>query len=587
MLAAKMDLLLKKPEDTPEAVPVQALDSRMTCEHCGNTGHMRNNCPGNGSEDVNFINNNSFNNGPRPQPGWSSRPHLPFSGQGTSSSSSQQFNKNPFDQKAVNDSISKKFHANDRILENLSLQMKTLNSSLKNQLSFNKMLETQIAQLAAALPSPTSGKLPGQPEAPPKEHINAVTTRGGRSTQDPPHPRNAGKEQEKPAEPEKEDQVAESQPVKEAPKSAAHEFCDTTVLPFPQWQKKTTVDDQFGKFVEVIKKLYVNIPLLDAMQVPTYAKYLKDILNNKKLLPSTEVVHLTEECSAAILNQPPQKKKDPGNPTISCSIGTQHFDQALCDLGASVSVMPKVVFDKLTHATLAPTAMCLQLADQSIRYPDGIAEDIPIKIRNFIVPVDFVVLDIEIDSKTPLILRRPFLSTAEATIDVGAGQVHLNINGRRETFAFKPKVEQCRQVKTFKLKCQAPREMPREKIELSPSQSKVDSLILTMENILLDGEARKLKADCRAESQRRASMAKPPTKEAGGKTPVTKVAATTMNTNKEWWKKEDESPKAKPEKTLNKTQKQKPMATKKVWRAKVAAQTAAKSPSSTDSEQKV
>jgi len=313
---------------------------------------------------------------------------------------------------------------------------------MKNQLSFNKMLETQTAQLAAALPSPTSGKLPGQPEPPLKEHINDVTTRGGRSTQDPPHPRAAGKEQGKRAAPEEKDEVDhEPPPVKEAPKSAPHEFYDSTVLPFPQRQKKASVDDQFGKFVEVIKKLYVNIPLLDAMQVPTYAKYLKDILNNKKPLPSTEVVHLTEECSAAILNQPPEKKKDPGNPSISCSIGTQNFDQALCDLGASVSVMPKVVFDKLTHATLAPTAMCLQLADQSIRYPVGIAEDVPIKIRNFVIPVDFVVLDMEVDTKTPLILGRPFLSTAEANIDVGAREVHLNINGRRETFAFKPKVE--------------------------------------------------------------------------------------------------------------------------------------------------
>ena len=95
------------------------------------------------------------------------------------------------------------------------------------------------------------------------------------------------------------------------------------------------------------------------MQVPTYAKYLKDILNNKKPLPSAEIVHMTEECSAAILNQPPQKKKDPGSPTIPCSIGNQVFNQALCDLRASVSVMPKVVFDKLNHAALAPTTMCL------------------------------------------------------------------------------------------------------------------------------------------------------------------------------------------------------------------------------------
>ena len=82
------------------------------------------------------------------------------------------------------------------------------------------MLETQIAQLAAALPSPTSGKLLGQPELSSKEHINAVTTRGGRSTQDPPHPRSAGKEQEKPAEPEEEEVTSEPL-VKEAPKSSA------------------------------------------------------------------------------------------------------------------------------------------------------------------------------------------------------------------------------------------------------------------------------------------------------------------------------------------------------------------------------
>jgi len=129
MLTAKMDLLLKKLEDAPEAVPVHAQDSRMTCEHCANISHTGNSCPGNGLEDVNFINNNNFSNGPRPQPGWNSRPHLPFSGQGTSSGNSQQFNKNSSDQKAMNDSISKKFHANDRILETLSLQMETLNSA--------------------------------------------------------------------------------------------------------------------------------------------------------------------------------------------------------------------------------------------------------------------------------------------------------------------------------------------------------------------------------------------------------------------------------------------------------------------------
>ena len=77
---------------------------------------------------------------------------------------------------------------------------------------------------------------------------------------------------------------------------------------------------------------------MNVLHVPSYAKYIKDIINNKRPLPSMEVVKLTEECSAAILNWLPEKKKDPGCPTITCSIGTQWFDHALCDLGASVSM---------------------------------------------------------------------------------------------------------------------------------------------------------------------------------------------------------------------------------------------------------
>jgi hypothetical protein len=99
--------------------------------------------------------------------------------------------------------------------------------------------------------------------------------------------------------------------------------------------------------MEVIQKLYTNILLLDAIQVPTYAKYLWNILNNKRPLPFTEVINIMEECSAAILNMSPVKKKDLGCPTLDCSIRSEIFENALCDLGASVSVMPKKVFDKI------------------------------------------------------------------------------------------------------------------------------------------------------------------------------------------------------------------------------------------------
>ena len=82
------------------------------------------------------------------------------------------------------------------------------------------------------------------------------------------------------------------------------------------------MDEQFGKFIEVIQKLYINILLLYAIQVPTYAKYLRYILNNKRPLPSTKVIKLTKECSAVILNTSPVKKKDPECPTINWSIGS-------------------------------------------------------------------------------------------------------------------------------------------------------------------------------------------------------------------------------------------------------------------------
>ena len=160
---------------------------------------------------------------------------------------------------------------------------------------------------------------------------------------------------------------------------APKDFVDTNYLLFPTRNRKQAVDEQFTRFVEMIEKIHVSVPLMDVLHVPSYAKYIKDIINNKRPLPSTEVVMLTEECSVAIPDFP-KKKKDPRCPTISCSIGVQYFDQALCNLGASVSVMSKAVFDKLNLTQLTPTPMMLQLADSTVRDPAGIAEDIPVKI---------------------------------------------------------------------------------------------------------------------------------------------------------------------------------------------------------------
>jgi len=92
--------------------------------------------------------------------------------------------------------------------------------------------------------------------------------------------------------------------------------------------------------------------------------------------------------------------------------------------------MPSSVYKKLEHTILEPTSMCVQLADQSVRHPMGIAENIPVKIRDFLVPVDFVVLDMSPNSKVSIILGRPFLSTANAHIDAGKVEIKFSIDGQ-------------------------------------------------------------------------------------------------------------------------------------------------------------
>jgi hypothetical protein len=153
---------------------------------------------------------------------------------------------------------------------------------------------------------------------------------------------------------------------------------------------------------------------------------------------------MSEECSAAIANGL-EKQKDPRCPTIPCSVGSFNFEKALCDLGASVSVMPRDVFEKL-RLPLLPTGMCLELGDNSIRYPLGIAEDVPMKVGHHFIPVDFMVLEMGEMEKPPLILGRPFLKTLGATIDVGKVEIMFDINGERSSFKFRPRLEACNMI---------------------------------------------------------------------------------------------------------------------------------------------
>ena len=129
--------------------------------------------------------------------------------------------------------------------------------------------------------------------------------------------------------------------------------------------------------------------------------------------------------------------KDPGSFTIPCSIGKYELKKALCDSGASINLMPLSVVQRLSLGELTPTAITLQMADISMAQPEGILEDVLVKVGKFIFPVDFVIMQMEEDTQVPLLLGRPFLATGAALIDVQKGEltlrvgdeaVHCNIN---------------------------------------------------------------------------------------------------------------------------------------------------------------
>src|SRR6187551_1233531 len=363
MLAAKMDLLMKKLE-APAQETVQAMDARMTCEVCGNTGHSGNDCPET-REDAHYV-NNSNNNGYRPNnygnQGWNPRPNLPFERpqQGNNFNSSN-FNNQPslrdlvFGQMKMTENINKKFAANDKTLESIDSRMESFSSAMKSQLSFNKMIETQVAQLAAAVPVTESGKIPGQPE-PSIETVKAVTTRHGKMPHSVFRTNHAGK-------------VA----------------CIQVLT--PRW------------------------------------------------------TYLPRAAKRAIIKTSPDRKEDPGVPIIQCTIWNRRIDDALCDLGASVNIMSKVLFKKLRYPTLSPTTAQVQLADSTIRYPEGVIENVPVRIWGRYVPVDFVVLDTGNEHSFPLVLGRPFLNTTRARIDMDTREISFRIDGRLTHFKFQPREE--------------------------------------------------------------------------------------------------------------------------------------------------
>ncbi|XP_060974037.1 uncharacterized protein LOC133039215 [Cannabis sativa] len=211
--------------------------------------------------------------------------------------------------------------------------------------------------------------------------------------------------------------------------------CTKQPLPFPQRFRKQQQDGKFKKFLDVLKQLHINIPLVEALeQMPNYVKFLKDILTKKRRLGEFETVALTEGCSTMLKSKIPPKLKDLGSFTIPCSIGGRDVGRALCDLGASINLMPMSIFKKLGIGEARPTTVTLQLADRSMAHPEGKIEDVLVQVDKFIFPADFIILDYEADRDVPIILGRLFLATGRTLIDVQNGELTMRMNDQKVTF---------------------------------------------------------------------------------------------------------------------------------------------------------
>ncbi|XP_073120747.1 uncharacterized protein [Henckelia pumila] len=261
---------------------------------------------------------------------------------------------------------------------------------LQNQEAMLQKLETQMTQIATQLSTRPTGALPSNTETNPRG-VNVIMVVNRSQSKKP-------------------EQQRDEENTMEGPKSSKLKK-----------DARTENSSMAGR--------------KDALaQMPNYAKFLKDLLRNKKKLNDVTQVTMHEECSTVLQNKLPQKSQDPGSFSIPCQIGSLSVDNVLCDLGSSINLMPHALAMKLGICNIEPANISLKFSDGSIKYPRGVVENILVKIDKFIYPVDFVILDIDKNCEVPLIFGRPFLAMSRALVDVKKGELVLRWNNEQVVF---------------------------------------------------------------------------------------------------------------------------------------------------------
>ncbi|XP_073273285.1 uncharacterized protein [Primulina huaijiensis] len=300
-------------------------------------------------------------------------------------------------------------------------RLDSMETHIGNMDATMKSLEKQIGQLATALRDQNRGHFPSNTEVNPKEQCKAVTLRSGKELEVETSKKKVESEktiEEGESEERGEKKIEESNTEVEVERTRIL----NPTLPYPQRFRKKNLNDQFAKFLNIFKKIHINIPFADALEkISNYAKFIKDVISKRRKLLEYETVKLTEECSAILEKKLSHKLKDLGSFTIPCFIGGSQCSRALCNLGASINLISFSIFKKLELGEVKPTTITLQLEDRSFTYPRGIIEDVLVQVDKFIFPADFVILDMKEDHDAPLIFGRPFLATGRELINVHKG----------------------------------------------------------------------------------------------------------------------------------------------------------------------
>ena len=332
-------------------------------------------------------------------------------------------------------------------------------------------LETQVGQLAKQMADQQGGQFFANTQTNPKEQCKAITIRCGKkvgSNVNEEDDENRDEQRRKTAEGENVAEASEDRPVATPANATVETSSDTESskaretpgvdsgkkqptegknwrmikegiliknVPYPHAPSRREVERQFIRFTQILKNLQINIPFTKALQqMPTYARFMKELLTKKRKFPEEETVELEAGCSAIIQKAIPQKCCDPGSFTLPISVENLYIGKAMLDLGASINLIPLSMLRRIGEVEVRPTHMTLQLADRSIKRPYGIVEDLLVKVDKFLFLVDFVVMDIEEDVDVPLILGRPFMKTAKVIIDVDKGKLKVCVENEEVSF---------------------------------------------------------------------------------------------------------------------------------------------------------